>query len=168
MLPVALDLSQLPILLIGEGEACARRRHKLEEAGANRLTVTGALNEYDLEAAQIVMVAGLPLEESKRIAKLARERKILVNVEDVNELCDFYFMAQITHGDLHIAVSTNGASPTLAKRVRDRIAALFGPEWARYTQEIAMFRDGLRAQGKTMSEVAEASERLIAEKGWLS
>lgn len=166
MFPVALNLLTLPILLIGEGEAFAKRRAQLEEAGAAFLTCRTHFNEYDLEGAKLVLVAGLSDAESNRIATLARAQKLLVNVEDRNELCDFYYMAQVRRGDLLLAVSTSGASPTLAKRVRDHLSELFDAKWAGYTDDIRHFRDGLRAQGKSMKEIMAASERFLEEKGW--
>lgn len=167
MYPVALDLKTLPILLVGGGDAFARRKKQMEEAGATQLFTADHFNEYDLEEVAIVMVAGLSYDDSKHIATRARAAKKPVNVEDVNELCDFYFTAHIRRGDLLIAVSTGGASPTLAKRVRDKIASVFDDTWTSRTDLIKNFRDSLRAQGKTMKEVAAASEKFLEEKGWL-
>jgi hypothetical protein len=107
MFPIALDLSTLPILLIGAGEAFEKRRLQLLDAGAKHL-----LSEAEFAQARVVMVAGLPFAEAKVIADKARAAGKLVNVEDVNELCDFYFMSLVQRGELTIAVSTNGASPT--------------------------------------------------------
>jgi precorrin-2 dehydrogenase/sirohydrochlorin ferrochelatase len=167
MYPIVLDLSKAAILLIGHGEPFAKRKAQLEAAGASKLLTRGSFNAYDLEAVSVVMVAGLSNEESAHIAAAAREEHKLVNVEDVSELCDFIFTAHIMRGDLLIAVSTGGASPTLAKRVRDVISQRFDEKWTGYTQLIKEFRDSLRAQGKTMKEVAAASEKFIEEKGWL-
>lgn len=167
MYPVALDLSRVRVLLIGQGDAFARREAQLVEAGATKITVRGGFNEADLKDVSVVMVAGLSHDESSRIATAARAAGKLVNVEDVAELCDFIFTAHIRRGDLLIAVSTGGASPTLAKRVRDTIAVRFDDKWTGYTQLIKEFRDGLRAKGASMKEVAAASERFLEEKGWL-
>lgn len=54
-----------------------------------------------------------------RIAEFANEANILVNVADTPELCDFYLGSIITKGDLKIAISTNGKSPTFVKRFRE-------------------------------------------------
>ena len=169
MFPIALDLTKIPVLLIGSGDLLARRKKQLDEAGALRV-VSGqwsVVSEEEWKAAAVVMVAGLSYDEAKSIADKARAAGKLVNVEDVNELCDFYFTANIRRGDLLIAVSTGGASPTLARKVRDKIGQLFGDEWAARTKEIADFRTGLKNAGKTMREVLSASENFLAEKGWL-
>src|SRR5690606_14250811 len=57
-------------------------------------------------------------EVNRRICEEARARNILVNVADTPELCDFYLGGIVTKGQLKIAISTNGQSPTIAKRLR--------------------------------------------------
>jgi len=167
MYPIALDLKAVPVLLVGKGDAFIKREEKLRAAGAGQLKTSHEFNEYDLEDAAVVMVAGLSYENSRHIAERVRAARKLVNVEDVNDLCDFYFSAQVTRGDLSISISTGGASPTLAKRVRDKVASLFGEEWAGRTQEMKDHRNALRADGKNMKEVAAASEAFLDQKGWL-
>ncbi|MGE0753653.1 MAG: bifunctional precorrin-2 dehydrogenase/sirohydrochlorin ferrochelatase [Alphaproteobacteria bacterium] len=167
MYPVALNLAKIPVLLVGSGELIARRVRMLEEAGANDITVTEHASAADIAKASIVMVAGLPRDEAERITTTARIAGKLVNVEDVNDLCDFYFTANVRRGDLIIAVSTSGASPTLARKVRDAIGRIFGEEWEVRVQEAAEKRAEWKKQGKSMQEMMAASEALIEEKGWL-
>jgi siroheme synthase-like protein len=61
----------------------------------------------------------------------AEARAMLVNVVDVPPLCNFILPAIVRSGPLAIAISTAGASPALAKRMKREIAALFGEEYAR-------------------------------------
>ncbi len=168
MYPIALDLKCIPILLSGRGELLARRIRMLEEAGATQVVVQENPSAADLAKATIVMVAGLPREEAERIAHAAHIVGKLVNVEDINDLCDFYFTANVHRGNLVIAVSTSGASPTLARKVRDFIAGKFGAEWQEHTDEIAAKRKEWKMQGKSITEVLAASEEYIAKKGWLA
>jgi precorrin-2 dehydrogenase len=170
MFPIALDLSKIAVLLVGQGELLARRQKQLHIVGATHLHVLeNALpTEQDIAHATVVMVAGLPRDVSETIATAARAAGKLVNVEDVNDLCDFYFTANVTRGDLIIAVSTSGASPTLARKVREHIANDFGPEWEGRTHQIADFRRSLKEQGKSTTEVLAASEEFLALKGWLA
>ncbi len=170
MLPIALDLSKINILLIGKGSAFKRRYNQLMEYGAGHISLLeGDVPESQVSAhdALVVMIAGLPYEQSKIIADVARASGKLVNAEDINELCDFYFTASVRRGDLVISVSTGGASPTLARRIRDYIAGIFGTEWEGRTKEIAEFRRKLKEQGKTTQQVLEASDIFLQEKGWL-
>jgi len=167
MFPIALDLTRVPILLAGSGELLHRRRKQLEEYGAARLTVKEIPSREDIENAAIVMLAGLPREQAEPIVYACHAAGKLVNVEDINELCDFYFTANVRRGDLVIAVSTGGASPTLARKIRDAIARMFGEEWAERVRETFELRQKWKAQGKDMREVMEYTEQHVKEKGWL-
>ena len=169
MFPIALDLAKIPILLIGEGEALEKRRAQLIEYGATRINICHASEGWHpaIEDNNIVMVAGLARTESEKISAAARTAGKLVNVEDMNDLCDFYFTANVKRGDLLIAVSTGGASPTLSRRIRDYIANKFGEEWKERTEEIKNFRLSLKTKNKTTAEVLHESEKFLTEKGWL-
>lgn len=169
MLPVALNLSTLRVLLIGSGPLAEKRLRVLNEVGAKHMVQkAAAASDEELRAADVVLIAGLPLEEAKEIAARARMFRVLVNVEDVNEYCDFYFTAHVKRGDLTIAVSTNGASPTLARVIRGDIAARYGKEWETRTQEMAAMRQQWKAEGKSMKEVGRLSEEYIVDAGWLA
>ncbi|HVB67417.1 MAG TPA: siroheme synthase, partial [Acetobacteraceae bacterium] len=93
---------------------------------------------------------------------------ILVNVEDRPELCDFRNAAELRRGDLLIAVSTGGASPGLAGAIRNRIAALFGPEWAGRVAALGARRRAWRAEGRALPELARLTAAAVAEAGWLA
>lgn len=176
MFPIALDFSKISVLLIGSGAALRHREAQLKEYGADKLSVRH-VSDNEVRRSQgwylefgnntIIMVAGLPRPISEQIATAARATGKLVNVEDMNDLCDFYFTANVKRGDLVISVSTSGASPTLSRKIRDYIAEKFGKEWEARTKEIAEFRRTLKAQNKTIPEVLMESEKFLAEKGWL-
>jgi precorrin-2 dehydrogenase/sirohydrochlorin ferrochelatase len=83
--------------------------------------VQKAFEPEDLEGIQIV-IAGTALKEvNHEVWKAAKSKNILVNVADTPELCDFYLGSIVTKGDLKIAISTNGQSPTFAKRLREML-----------------------------------------------
>ena len=73
----------------------------------------------DLFNADLVIAATDDRELNETVQREAKKRQILVNVADTPELCDFYLGSIVHKGDLKIAISTNGKSPTLAKRVKD-------------------------------------------------
>jgi precorrin-2 dehydrogenase / sirohydrochlorin ferrochelatase len=186
MFPVALNLKHIPIVLVGQGELLLRRLAYLDEDNAAHVRVfspqaSAELKEKagnrllerlptqaEVSSASIVLAAALERAQAEEIAGWARAAGKLVNVEDVNDLCDFYFTANVRRGDLVIAVSTSGASPTLARKVRDAIAARFGAEWAGYVRELSELRLSLKARGASMKEVIDATEGHLAEKGWLT
>lgn len=73
----------------------------------------------DLEDKDLVIVATDDRSLSEIIKKDTKQRRILTNVADKPDLCDFYLGSVVKKGDLKIAISTNGKSPTLAKRMRE-------------------------------------------------
>ncbi|MCC6838022.1 MAG: TSUP family transporter, partial [Bacteroidia bacterium] len=73
----------------------------------------------DLENKDLVIAATGDRAVSELIRTEASKRKILVNVADTPDLCDFYLGSIVRKGDLKIAISTNGKSPTLAKRLKE-------------------------------------------------
>ncbi|HNB49555.1 MAG TPA: bifunctional precorrin-2 dehydrogenase/sirohydrochlorin ferrochelatase [Chitinophagales bacterium] len=78
-----------------------------------------AFEENDLNNMQLCIAATANKELNHQIYLDAKQRKVLVNVADTPELCDFYLGSIVTKGDLKIAISTNGKSPTLSKRLRE-------------------------------------------------
>ena len=73
----------------------------------------------DLQSKDLVMLATDDPDMHRRIRSLARKKRLLVNVADTPNLCDFYLGSVVTKGNLKIGISTNGKSPTIAKRIRE-------------------------------------------------
>ncbi|KPM46658.1 precorrin-2 dehydrogenase/sirohydrochlorin ferrochelatase family protein [Jiulongibacter sediminis] len=72
-----------------------------------------------LDGKNLVIVGTGLMEVSQQVQKDCRQANILVNVADKPSLCDFYLSSTVKKGDLKIAISTNGKSPTFAKRFRE-------------------------------------------------
>ena len=121
----------------------------------------------DLAGSRIVFITGLTPEESAEIAAAAYAAGALVNAEDQRGWCDFHSPATVRRGDLLIAVSTNGQSPALARRVREWLEAAFPERWAARVVELARLRRRLRAHGLG-AEVTHATDAVIARNGWLA
>ena len=85
----------------------------------------------DLEGSFMVIAATSDTDVNIRVYEDAERRAMLVNVVDVPPLCNFILPAIIRTGPLAIAISTAGASPALAKRIRDQIADEYGEPYAR-------------------------------------
>ncbi|HUD50640.1 precorrin-2 dehydrogenase/sirohydrochlorin ferrochelatase family protein, partial [Parvibaculum sp.] len=146
MLPIVLDAGTLRIVLVGEGGAALKRLEFLDAAGAAHLEVYSKAPEAAfaaragnrlrgarpsreaLEAAQVVLIAGLPQDEASGLAEAARKAGRLVNTEDVKALCDFHVPSTVRRGDLLLTVSTGGKSPGLARRLRRYLEDLFDPD----------------------------------------
>ncbi|MEA2182605.1 MAG: precorrin-2 dehydrogenase [Solirubrobacteraceae bacterium] len=85
----------------------------------------------DLEGTFMVIACTNDTEVNIRVFDDAERRAMLVNIVDVPPLCNFILPAIVRTGPLAIAISTAGASPALAKRMKREVAALFGEEYAR-------------------------------------
>jgi siroheme synthase-like protein len=98
----------------------------------------------DLEGAFLAIAATDDSEVNIGVYEDAEERAMLVNVVDVPPLCNFILPAIVRSGPLAIAISTAGASPALAKRMKREISELFGEEYAR----LAVILNGARGWAK--------------------
>ena len=183
MLPLALDLSEWPVLLVGDGRAALARLDMLEAAGARHLTVfaeapSAAMRERagprlverlptdaEMAKARLLFMAGLDDANSARLAALARAHRVLVNAEDVPPLCDAYALAMVRRGNLVIGVSTEGRSPAVARVLRQWLEQRFGPEWEARLEQAVALRHELRARGAEAAEITAATARLLAP--WL-
>ena len=85
----------------------------------------------DLEGVFIVIACTDSTETNIKIYEDAERRAMLVNIVDVPPLCNFILPAIVRTGPLAIAISTAGASPALAKRMKREVSDLFGEEYAR-------------------------------------
>ena len=104
------------------------------EALAAEGSITWEAREYagpaDLDGAFLVIACTDSTDTNIRISQDAERRAMLVNVVDVPPLCNFILPAIVRTGPLAIAISTAGASPALAKRMKREIGDLFGEEYA--------------------------------------
>lgn len=183
MLPLALDLSEWPVLLVGDGRAALARLDMLDAAGARRLAVfaegpsaamrerAGARlverlpTEAEVAEARLLFTAGLDEATTARLATLARAHRVLVNAEDVPPFCDAYALAMVRRGSLVIGVSTEGRSPAVARLLRQWLERRFGPEWEEHFAQAVALRAGLRADGATGVEIVTATADLMEQ--WL-
>lgn len=94
----------------------------------------------DLDGVFLAIVATSSADLNNKIYREAHRRGVLCNVVDVPQLCDFYYPAVVRRGDLQIAISTNGQSPALAKRLREQLEKQFGPAYAEWIRELGETR----------------------------
>ncbi len=165
MLPIALDPTVLRIGLCGSGNGFARRSVSLLEGGVEPVSVDP---EGSLKGLNILFVAGLETSVAAGLAKRAREQGVLVNVEDVPELCDFHMPAIVRRGDLTFTVSTNGKAPGLARLLREWLDRAFGIEWQERVEQVASVRTQYREQGLAPHEVSDRTREFVQQNGWLA
>jgi len=141
-----LDLEGRSALVVGGGRVALEKVEGLLECGAvvtvvapqivpelERLPVQLVRRAYrtdDLDARFLVVAATSTPSVNRRVYRDAEARALLCNVVDVPELCSFILPAVHREDPIAVAISTGGASPALAQRLRDEIAAVVRPEHA--------------------------------------
>ncbi len=142
LFPIFLKLENLQLLIVGGGYVGMEKLEAVvsnSPAAAITLVATQISTEIkelaqhypnilliekpydinDLADNDIVIAAINNPAISKQVVQDAKSKKILVNAADKPELCDFYLSSVVKKGNLKIAISTNGKSPTIAKRVKE-------------------------------------------------
>jgi siroheme synthase-like protein len=166
LFPVFLKLNQLHTVLIGGGNVGLEKLTALlqnsQQAGVSivaeqilpeiyeltsnhpQIKITQkSFSEDDLDNADIVIAATANNILNEQIRKAAHARKLLINVADKPELCDFYLGSIVKKGDLKIAISTNGKSPTVAKRLKEVLNEALPHEIDTTLQQISALRNTL-------------------------
>jgi siroheme synthase-like protein len=131
-----IGLEKVEGLLACEGEVVLVAPDAVEELRqyAAEGSITWERREYepgDLEGSFMAIACTDDTEVNIRVYEDAERRAMLVNIVDVPPLCNFILPAIVRTGPLAIAISTAGASPALAKRMKREVAELFGDEYAR-------------------------------------
>ena len=111
----------------------------------------------DLNGKKIVIATTDVPETNKKVQEACNRRQILVNVADTPELCDFYMGGIVTKGNLKIGISTNGKSPTLAKRIRQFLEHILPVEIDELLDTLRNYRETLK--GDFESKVIEMNKR---------
>jgi precorrin-2 dehydrogenase/sirohydrochlorin ferrochelatase len=168
LLPIVLHPKFVRAGIAGEGESLAKRRALLAESGVESVTIARGADATALRGLHVLFVAGLPKQIAAKLAETARRAGVLVNVEDVPELCDFHVPAVVRQGDLLLTVSTGGLAPGLSRSIREWLQEKFGPEWRNRAAQVGKARDGWRKKGLEPAEVSERTRELVEEKGWLA
>ena len=115
------------VLVVADGPVA--RLDELEVVDGVTVARRGWRSE-DLNGAFLCVAASRDADDRAAIAREARARRVLVNVMDDIPACDWAAPALVRRGELVLAISTGGASPALAKRLRMQLAEAFGEEWS--------------------------------------
>jgi precorrin-2 dehydrogenase / sirohydrochlorin ferrochelatase len=175
--PIFLNLDGKRCVVVGGGAVANRKARKLLQARAEVVAISPEVKpelesvatevrrrpyrEGDLEGASLVFAATNRREVNAAVTREARGRGIPVNVADEPSEGDFALPSVLRRGQLQLAVSTGGASPTLARRVRYELESAFGSEWAGLVEALGRARrDGRRAEEELEEVVEECLSRL--------
>lgn len=159
--PIFLKMHQIQTLIVGGGHVALEKLTFLlksspnanvqmvspffredTKALANRFNINMIVISYEesfLCDKDLIIAATNNREVNKQIYKDAKRRNLLINVADTPELCDFYLGGIVTKGNIKIAISTNGKSPTMTKRLRQFFEEVIPEEINDLTQNLNQF-----------------------------
>jgi precorrin-2 dehydrogenase / sirohydrochlorin ferrochelatase len=115
---------------------------------------------WDLWNKDLVILATNSRTLHETIRKFARSKRLLINVADTPDLCDFYLGSVVTKGNLKIGVSTNGKSPTMSKRIREYLEEVLPEETNELLDNMQKIRDQIKGdfnhKVKVLNEVTSS------------
>jgi precorrin-2 dehydrogenase/sirohydrochlorin ferrochelatase len=165
LFPMFLKITGRQVLVVGAGKVSEGKIAGLLDTGAHVRVVareaTPAVRDWardgrielelrsfsvgDLDGAFIAIVATASRDLNEFVYREAQARGVLCNVVDVPEFCDFFYPAIVRRGDLQIAISTSGQSPSLAQKLRQQLEKQFGPGYAAWVAELGETRKLVQA-----------------------
>ena len=187
LFPVFLKLNQIQVLIVGGGDvglekldALLRNDHdaqvtvvapkihaeiyKREELSRSVKIKRRKYRKEDLKDIDLVILATDDTLLHSKIREQARHRHLLVNVADTPHLCDFYLGSTVKKGDLKIGISTNGKSPTLAKRLKEVFIETIPDETDALLQNLHEIRDRLQGDFSFKVKALNGITRSLIER----
>ena len=184
--PVFFKLDRLKMLIVGAGEVGMQKLHFIIKSSPNaniRIIATWAapdvqelvdkyphniqlvLKEFendDVQGSDIIIAATNFPVVNQMVYEAAKSFGKIVNVADTPDLCDFYMGSIVTRGALKVAISTNGKSPTFAKRFRQVLEDILPTETNDLLTNLKVFRDKLKGDfNHKVKELNKLTETLI-------
>ncbi len=176
-----IGLDRRRTVVVGGGSIATRKVTGLLEAGARVTVISPTLTselktlaeagritvierpyrQGDLADAFLVIAATDDLAVNEAVWQEAEQRGCLVNVVDDPPHCNFILPAIVRRGEVTIAISTGGASPALARRLREWLEMLIGPEYGDLATLLAELRPELRSRYPDEKGRMEAAFRLV-------
>jgi siroheme synthase-like protein len=188
LFPVFLKLENLSVLIIGGGNVALEklnavlansprtnirlvsvlideRIQAIADRFTNILLQKKSYSIDDLDGADIIIAAVNDIALSTQIRNDARQKGILINVADKPELCDFYLGSIVKKGDLKIAISTNGKSPTVAKRLKEVLNEIIPSEMENVLNDMQHIRRQLNGDfSDKVKQLNDLTKVLVAKK----
>lgn len=184
--PIFLKLHQLNVLIVGGGNVALEKLSFLLKSSPNAsvevvapkfLPELEALVEKHptvqltqskfkkkmLKKRHLVIACTDDLEVNKRVYTLSKKRNLLANIADTPEFCDFYLGGIVTKGNVKIAISTNGKSPTTAKRLREFFEEIIPDDINSMVENLNEYRKTLK--GDFQEKVRKMNEITQSLKG---
>ncbi|MEL6671750.1 MAG: bifunctional precorrin-2 dehydrogenase/sirohydrochlorin ferrochelatase [Bacteroidota bacterium] len=185
--PIFLKAHQLQFLIVGGGEVGEEKIHnllrsspeakvrlvapdikasiyKMAEKHAAVEVLTEGFEPQHLEGVDIAIIATEKADLNRAIREQAKAAGIVTNVADTPDLCDFYMCSVVTKGDLKIGISTNGKSPTFAKRFRQVLEEILPDSLPELLNQLRTIRDRLKGDFAVKVEELNLLTRGLVEK----
>lgn len=180
-LPIFLNLSDQPCLVVGGGEIASRKIRQLLKAGGKVTVVAPELcdevaatvarkiinhiaetfAEHHLDDMVLVIAATDDETINKKVSELAKSRNIPVNVVDNPKLCSFIMPSVVDRSPVQIAISTGGASPVLARLLRARLETMIPASFGRLAELMGKSRELVRKRFPEMNERRRFWEHIL-------
>lgn len=187
LFPIYIKMDQIQTLVVGGGpigleklqaiflnSPHARVHIVAEQAGEELKTFTAdkntvqlserLFNEEDLDGIDLVIMATNNPRLNDYVRDLCAKRHILLNVADKPDLCDFYLGSVVQKGNLKVGISTNGKSPTIAKRLKEFLNELFPDEINETLELMHSLRSQLKGDFQEKIRVLNAHTEQLVKK----
>ncbi|RAV98766.1 precorrin-2 dehydrogenase/sirohydrochlorin ferrochelatase family protein [Pseudochryseolinea flava] len=188
LFPVFLKLESLETLIVGGGHVGLEKLTALlkNSPSAKITLVARAIGEpikelarkhtqvklfernfklWDLWDKDLVLLATDNRQLHETIRNFARTRRLLINVADTPDLCDFYLGSVVTKGNLKIGVSTNGKSPTISKRIREYLEDALPDNTNELLDNMQKIRDQIKGDFSKKVQVLNDVTASFLERG---
>jgi precorrin-2 dehydrogenase / sirohydrochlorin ferrochelatase len=178
LFPIFLKADELETLIVGGGNVALEKINALlrSSPSAGITIVAGSIKKEirdlasdnrkikliernfrvrDLQHKDLVILATDNGTLNEKIRKLARKRRLLINVADTPALCDFYLGSIVTKGHIRIGISTNGKSPTIAKRIREYFEDILPEDTGYLLDNMQQIREKIKGDFKEKVKVLD-------------
>ena len=188
LFPVFFKLNRLHVLVVGGGNVGHEKVNamlqncpdanitvvatwflpELETLASRHHSITLIEKEFscgDLLGKDLVIAATNLPDLNRSVWEKAKCSKVLINVADTPELCDFYLGSIVQKGNLKIAISTNGKSPTIAKRLKQVLQEAIPDTLDEVLNKLQVIRDKLKGDfSEKVKQLNEITEVLVQDK----
>lgn len=181
---ISLDLSGKTCLVVGGGQVAERKARTLAECGARVKVVSpgltpglrelagsgqilyreGVYNSGDLDGVFLVIGATDDEVINGRVAGDCALRHLAVNIVDDPSKGNFFVPATVKRGPLTIGVSTGGKSPLLARKIREELEHLYGPQYAEFLDMLGELREKVINSTADEQKKREVLESLVSDE----
>jgi len=186
LFPILLKLRAKKCVVAGAGKIAAGKAAGLLASGAHVIVIAPRAADWiqsqaragkliwrrrrfvaaDVEDAFLAIAATNSNAINEAVYQACVERGVLCNVVDVPERCDFFYPAVVRRGPLQIAISTDGRSPALARRLRIELERQFGAEYGAWVEQVGEMRQKLRRRNLPADERRRLLDQIASHESF--